>query len=66
MSTGPHDCDECDDFCIKLTNYLKLLIKYKTSRKTEFTKANFTQLHDFFVRIFNVMRLAFSGSRSIP
>lgn len=66
VSTGPHDCDECDDFCIKLTNYLKLLIKYKTSRKTEFTKANFTQLHDFFVRIFNVMRLAFSGSRSIP
>lgn len=66
VSTGPHDCDECDDFCIKITNYLKLLIKYKTPRKTEFSKVNFTQLHDFFVRIFNVMRLAFSCSRSIP
>ena len=65
VSTGPHDCDECDDFCIKLTTYLKLLIKYKTPRKTEFSKADFTHLHDFFVRIFNVMRLAFSGSRSI-
>lgn len=66
VSTDPHDCDECDDFCIKITDYLKLLIKYKTPRKTEFSKADFTQLHDFFVRIFNVMRLAFSGSRSIP
>jgi hypothetical protein len=60
-SEDPHDCEEleCDEFCIKLTNYTKLLIKYKTPRKNEFTKEEYTQLHDFFVRVFNVMNIAF-------
>jgi hypothetical protein len=60
-SEDPHDCEEleCDEFCVKLTNYTKLLIKYKTPRKNEFTKEEYTQLHDFFVRVFNVMNLAF-------
>ena len=65
VSTGPHNCDDCDVFCIKMTTCLKLLIKYKTPRKTEFSKADYTQLHDFFTRLFDVMRLATSDSRSI-
>ena len=65
VSTGPHNCDDCDVFCIKMTTYLKLLIKYKTPRKTEFSKADYTKLHDFFTRLFSVMCLATSNSRSI-
>ena len=65
VSKGPHNCDDCDVFCIKMTTYLKLLIKYKTPRKTEFSKADYTQLYDFFTRVFNAMHLTTSDPRSI-
>lgn len=65
ISKGPHNCDDCDVFCIKMTTYLKLLIKYKTPRKTEFSKADYTQLYDFFTRLFNAMHLTTSDQRSI-
>jgi hypothetical protein len=48
-----------------MTTYLKLLIKYKTPRKTEFSKADYTQLYDFFTRLFNAMHLTTSDPRSI-
>jgi hypothetical protein len=65
ISKGPHNCDDCDVFCIKMTTYLKLLIKYKTPRKTEFSKADYTQLYNFFTRLFNAMHLTTSDQRSI-
>jgi hypothetical protein len=65
ISTGPHNCDDCDVFCIKMTTYLKLLIKYKTPRKIEFSKADYTQLYNFFTRLFNAMHLTTSDPRSI-
>ena len=65
ISKGPHNCDDCDVFCIKMTTYLKLLIKYKTPRKTEFSKEDYTQLDNFFTRLFNAMRLVKSDQRSI-
>ena len=65
ISKGPHNCDDCDVFCIKMTTYLKLLIKYKTPRKTEFSKEDYTQLDNFFTRLFNAMRLVTSDQRSI-
>jgi hypothetical protein len=65
ISKGPHNCDDCDVFCIKMTTYLKLLIKYKTPRKTEFSKEDYTQLYDFFTRVFNAMHLTTSDPRSI-
>ena len=65
ISKGPHNCDDCDVFCIKMTTYLKLLIKYKTPRKTEFSKEDYTQLDNFFTRLFNAMRLVTSDPRSI-
>ena len=48
-----------------MTTYLKLLIKYKTPRKTEFSKEDYTQLDNFFTRLFNAMRLVTSDQRSI-
>ena len=65
ISKGPHNCDDCDVFCIKMTTYLKLLIKYKTPRKIEFSKEDYTQLDNFFTRLFNAMRLVTSDPRSI-
>ena len=65
ISKGPHNCNDCDVFCIKMTTYLKLLIKYKTPRKTEFSKEDYTQLDNFFTRLFNAMRLTTSDQRSI-
>jgi hypothetical protein len=68
VSTEEHDCVDsgCDDWCIYLSNTeVHLLIKYQDHRKVEFTKDHYTRIYHHFFPIFNIMRLAFTSTRSI-
>ena len=68
LTKEPHDCQDlgCDGWCIKITSdEYQLFIYHKMERKVDFTKENYTRVHDHFVRIFSVLANVFIHDRAI-
>ena len=68
LTEEPHDCQDlgCDGWCIKITSdEYQLFIYHKMERKVDFTKENYTRVHDHFVRIFSVLANVFIHDRAI-